>query len=256
MFLKSAVLLASVMLVCSGQVFRHEYQTVTVNPTRAGAPNRSECCDDSTITVSGSGTIQAKPDQAVISAQLAVNANTVTLATDGLSKQVQSIISILTANGLGKNDYETTSFSVYPNTSWVNGTSTVLGQIASQSFRITVREISSNGSNIGKLFDTLAGINGIVLNGLTFEVKNQTKALELAREAAFLDAKTKAKDYAFALNLNLVKVLSVSENQATAPVVTPSPMMMTVRAANPVATTVNVGTIPISSEVEVVYAFS
>ena len=74
------------------------------------------------------------------------------------------------------------NFNVYPNTSYRDGKSTVLGQIASQTFEITIPNISADGSNIGRLIDDLANINGIILNGLSFDLSDKTGAFEKARE--------------------------------------------------------------------------
>lgn len=112
-----------------------------------------ECCDASTITVQGSASLDAKPDQAKINAQAQVNADTTDQAVNALAGLVDSIIKTLKNNGLTQDDYKVTSFSTYANTSYVNGTSTVLGQIASQSFEITIPTINPDGSNIGKLID-------------------------------------------------------------------------------------------------------
>ena len=85
---------------------------------------------------------------------------------------------IVEENGLDESNYELLNFNVYANTSYKNGVSTVLGQIASQTFEITIPTISSDGSNIGKLIDDLANINGIILNGLSFDLSDKTAAFE------------------------------------------------------------------------------
>jgi uncharacterized protein YggE len=136
--------------------------------------DNKECCDDQTITVRGSTTLQAQPDQTKINAEAKVNANTTDRAVDALAGLVDSIIKTLKANGLTQDDYKVTSFSTYANTSYINGTSKVLGQIASQSFEVTIPSIKPDGSNIGKLIDELAKINGILLNGLSFDIANKT----------------------------------------------------------------------------------
>lgn len=106
-----------------------------------------------TIYVKGTATIQAQPDEAQISAEAKVNADTTESAVGALAGLVGSIIKILQNNGLTQEDYKVTSFSTYANTSYINGTSQVLGQIASQAFQITIPSIKPDGSNIGKLID-------------------------------------------------------------------------------------------------------
>ena len=64
--------------------------------------------------------------------------------------------------------------NVYPNTSWNHGVSTTHGQIANQNIRIEIPQIDADGSNIGKLIDEIATVNGITLNGISFDIRNKT----------------------------------------------------------------------------------
>lgn len=94
----------------------------------------------------------------------------------------------MNSSGLTSDNYYSTSFYVYPNTSYVNGTSVVVGQIATESFQITIPFSDNNGSNIGIVIDDIATIDGIVLSGLTFDIRNKTEVYQLAREAAYVNA--------------------------------------------------------------------
>lgn len=151
----------------------------------------------------GDTTLQVDPDQALLSASVSASSKTVEGAVTALAQLVNRIINILNNNGLNQDNYQTTNFNVYPNSSWNNGVQTILGQIATQSFFIVVPFTNSNSSNIGKLIDDLASVNGITLNGLTFDLKSKTVVYQQARELAFKSAKTKANDYAEALSLKL-----------------------------------------------------
>jgi uncharacterized protein YggE len=63
-----------------------------------------------TITAYGLAIIDAAPDSAVISATVSVNADTVDKAISALAKVVNSVISVLNANGLTDKNYQTSSF--------------------------------------------------------------------------------------------------------------------------------------------------
>lgn len=63
------------------------------------------CCTDQTITVYGSATIQAAPDTATLSVQITVNADTVSNAIAALTSQINTVLSILTTNGLNSSNY-------------------------------------------------------------------------------------------------------------------------------------------------------
>ena len=132
---------------------------------------------------------------------------------------VIKIINILKGNKLSENDFKTTYFNTYPNRTVVNGQSTIVGYVASQSFEITIPNIKPDGSNIGKIFDELAQINGIVLNGLGFDIFNKTKVFSEARALAFENAQNKAFDYSTALSLTLGSVVNIKDTFSSAPVV-------------------------------------
>lgn len=119
-------------------------------------------------------------------------------------------------------DYYITGFSVYPNTSYINGTSVVIGQIAYESFQITIPFANNNGSSIGLLIDALAAVDGIVISGLTFDIRNKTDVYSQARALAYSNAQSKATDYTQALGLTLDNLISLVDNFGGAPVVTPS----------------------------------
>lgn len=73
------------------------------------------CCDDKTIEVYGSAKIELPPDSAILRMQVTVG--DVSL----LSPIVKSLTSVLNNNGLNSSNILTSSLSVYPNISRVNG---------------------------------------------------------------------------------------------------------------------------------------
>ena len=151
-----------------------------------------------------------------------------------------------------------TSFNTYANTSWKDGVSTVLGQIAEQTFSITFPFIDEDGSNIGKLIDELATVNGIVINGLSFDLKDKTELFDNARKQAFGNAFEKAKDYTEALGLSLGSVLNIRDSFSRAPVVGDSirsDESLKMAGGNS-ATEVNVGTIEASYDMSAIFSFS
>lgn len=155
--------------------------------------DNDRCCDSNTIEVRGDATVQAKPDQASLSTQLTASAKTAHEAVDALSLLVNQVIKILNLNGLSEEHYSTSGFRVYPNTTWVNGVSTVNGQIATQSLLVNIPSV--DGPKISKIIDDLATVNGIQLNSLSFDIKDKTVVLQKARNLAFQSAQNKAKDY-------------------------------------------------------------
>jgi hypothetical protein len=52
------------------------------------------------------------------------------------------------------------------------------GQTASQSMTVTVPIIASNGSSVGKIYDALAQIDNININGFSFDLRDKTVPLD------------------------------------------------------------------------------
>lgn len=132
----------------------------------------------------------------------------------------------------------------------------MVGQIASQSFQITIP--NANGVNIGKLIDSLASINGIVLSGLTFDIANKTSVYQQARKQAFQNAQQKALDYGKALTLTVGSLLNVVDSFSTPVVPVRNPEFASMQAQKQISsdTNVNVGKIPIKYYVQAVYSLN
>lgn len=235
-----------------------------LSPTLSTAPQFSycsssstdQCCDGNTIEVQGDVTLQVDPDQASLSIQLTANGKTTSEAVNALSLLMNTVIGILKANGLSEENYSTSNFNVYPNTTWNNGVSTVIGQIASQSLLLDIPSV--DGPKISKIIDDLATVNGIILNSLSFDIQNKTLAFQQARNQAFQMAQSKAKDYAEALYLKLGKVVNLKDFYNSAPVVIDGSQLSDIKmsaVAGSSSTNIQVGKIPVSYNMGVIFSF-
>ena len=81
--------------------------------------------------------------------------------------------------------------------------------------------ITSGGSSVGLIYDSLAQVSNININGLTFDLRDKTSSFVEARKQAFLDATQKARDYANAANVNLGSILTIDDSYSVAPVSVP-----------------------------------
>ena len=184
MFSKNTFVVALLLCSCTAYIFQ-DYSVIS-------RPSVHKCkgCKKNTVTgntndtvmiMSGSTVIDAQPDQAILNAKISASGITTENAVNALAVLNKNVIGILNKNQLTENDYKTTSFNTFPNRTSNKGVWTVVGQVASQSFQVTIPQIDSSGSKIGKLIDDLATVNGIVLNGLSFDLSNKTAVHELAR---------------------------------------------------------------------------
>jgi uncharacterized protein YggE len=115
----------------------------------------------------------------------------------------------LQQNGLNSSDYSTSSININPHYSYQFNQNVLIGQEASQTLTVVIKNIDSNGGKIGSIIDDVSTINGIIINGVTFDQSNSELGKSAARKAAFQSALTKAQDYASLTGRNLYKVLKI-----------------------------------------------
>lgn len=198
------------------------------------------------------------PDIATLNVQVTANGKTTSEAINNLSQKINNVLSTLTNIGLNSNNWQTTSLSVYPNSSFVNGGQVIYGQIAQQSMTVSIPMPKSNGTTVGRIYDGLAQISDIAINSLTFDLQDKTSSYTQARSLAYQDAVKRATDYTNAAGVTLQAPLTVTDSFSTAPVVTPLARESLVASAMmmEVPTTVSVGTIAISYNMAVTFSFA
>lgn len=214
-------------------------------------------CGWNTVEMIGNAKLDVKPDTASITVQLSENGVDSKQAVSKLSTKMALVISTLTAAGLDASNWQTTSFYINPNTSYVDGVAVTYGQIATQSMEISIPIPSGNGSFIGTLYDSLAKIDSININNLNFDLKNKTASLSKARKLAYDAATKKAKDYAAAAGVNIGSPITVVDSSSffPAPVVS-GPTMRALAMSSKESTTVTVGTITLDYKIGVIFNYS
>jgi uncharacterized protein YggE len=122
--------------------------------------------------------------------------STSSLALSTVNQQMASLVKIIEGHDISPSDYSTSSFSVSPAYNYTNGLSVLVGQRASQTISIKVRKLNENASAVGALINALSKVNGITVNGVSFDQSNRELGVKQARRAAFDSAKEKADHYA------------------------------------------------------------
>lgn len=90
-----------------------------------------------------------------------------------------------------------------------NNENVLVGQKASQTLSVKIRDITADGAAIGRLIDAAAKIDGLLVNGVTFDQSDRTLGVKQARKAAFEAAKKKADEYAALSGLRVRRVLRI-----------------------------------------------
>jgi len=171
----------------------------------------------STIRVSDTGVIYAKPDLAIISFSVKNEAKTVDIAMKENVEQMNRIIDAIKKQGVESKDLKTTNFNIYPRYEYhekkeippyyPQGERVLVGYEIIQSLQVKIRDMEK----IGKIIEgaTTAGANQV--GNLQFTIDKQDEFKKQAREQAINKAKTKAEELALQLGVNLVRIINFSE---------------------------------------------
>jgi len=162
------------------------------------------------IRTSGEAMVTAAPDRAQIDVGVTTQANTSQAAAAENAKKLEATLTRL-RQALGSNtDIKTTSYTLSPNYRYPRegGEPSITGYTATNIVRITIDDLDL----VGKAIDaaTQAGANRI--QSLRFTLKDERNVQAQALREAAANARRKADALAAALNLNIIRVLSVVES--------------------------------------------
>lgn len=178
------------------------------------------------ITVKAQGTVKVVPDTVRINATATNLASTNKDALSATSKTAAAIRAALKAAKIDSKDIATTSITTFPEYKYGNdGTTTLLGYRATQSFTITVKAANTAGAIVDSL--VAAGGDSVQINGVSPFVLDSTKATESARAIAVKNAKSRALSYAKLLGVSLGKVNYLTEDSSPVP---PAPIFATAKS--------------------------
>ncbi|MCL2862091.1 MAG: SIMPL domain-containing protein [Firmicutes bacterium] len=163
------------------------------------------------ITVKGSARVVTKPDHATFNVGVeTIHASLSTAQTDN-TKIIDKLFAVLEKHGISKDDYNTNSFSFFPEQDYSGGKPKFIGHRVSNSIAIKVRDIDK----VGQIIDAVSscGINN--MHGLHFAASNTVEAYNEALVKAIEAAKQKAT-VIFGLRdskLIITKVKELTTNQ-------------------------------------------
>jgi uncharacterized protein YggE len=208
----------------------------------------------STLTVTGHGETSATPDHAVITFGVNASNEQAALAQDKVNQKMQTIQEALKQLGIDSKQIQTSTLSLTPLTQsrplkQVNaGEEYISGYQATNTIQVQLPDLSKTAPTLDA--GVKAGANRI--DGISFQLKNDTEAKSTALKNAAADAKSKAAALAAALNLNLDAIEEVTE--AGADVGPPRPMFRAMAQA--AGTPVQPGQLQISAAITLRYRVS
>jgi uncharacterized protein len=170
------------------------------------------------VTVVGVGEVQGTPDTLTINAAMEITAPDAAAALNQTSELQRTVIDALVESGVDRKDINTSQVSVQPQYGGGMG-NVVTGYRASNTIDIKIRQLDAASQAFGIIAST--GGNATRINNVTLAIEDDSQLVREARARAFNDAKSRAEQYALLAELDLGKVISISEVPSTTP---PTPL--------------------------------
>lgn len=186
------------------------------SPATAQIETLSE--EQRTVSVSGSGTVSAPPDEVVLRLGVETMAETASEALSQNSEQMEAVIAALTEAGVPQENVQTQTVQLRPRYETPQRETgpaeerELVGYVASN----IVEARTSDLEAVGRLLDEAVQAGANRVEGIRFEVSDPGELLDQAREAAWQDAENKAQQLATLAGVELGEVLSINES-TTAP---------------------------------------
>ena len=203
------------------------------------------------ITVSGQGTVTAKPDTANLSLGVSVLAGTARDARDEAAAAMNKLLDSIKGNGIDEKDINTTQFSLSPEYDYSGGrTPRLTGYRVTNTVSVKVRDLDRAPEVIDEAVDAVG--DPLQIGGISFTVDDPKSLLSDARAKAMADAQAKAQQLAQLGGVGLGKPIAISETSGGLP---PPIFFGTARLQEAAAasTPIQPGQLEISVSVQVTY---
>ncbi len=169
------------------------------------SPNSSM---DKTITVQWEGKSSLVPNIYTFSISANETGATTKIVNDELATKIDQAKKILKDNNIEDKDIQSNNIDIAANREYTNTSSRENGYRGTHTLNIKIRDIA----NAGKIIDQLTSIDGLLVNGGSYDNDNDESTLETARKNAFENAQKKAEDLAQLAGMKLGKPVSIDEN--------------------------------------------
>ena len=212
-------------------------------------PGRDDNRRVTRVMVAGDSIVQAQPDTAIITiAVVTQNRNAISAQQDNAAKTDAVVRALKAAAGSGA-EVKTSGYSLQPQRVYKeNQPPTITGYEARNSVTVTLSDLTK----VGAVIDASAQAGANDVSGIAFTLRQDRQARDRALSEATREAVSKAQVIATALGGRVVRIVEVQEEgfQQRPPV--PVYQYETAMAKASVATPIEVGTLDISSRVQVI----
>ncbi len=174
-----------------------------------------------TINISASGAATAAPDMATVTSGVVTQGETARQALSANNEAMSALIDVLEDAGIETLHIQTSGFSVQPN--YVHSDKRdqngyvlppkINGYRVSNMVTVNVHDLD----NLGAVLDKSVSVGANSINGVAFAVSDPGKLLDQARKEAMKEAIKNANIYADAANVELSRIINISENAGYSP---------------------------------------
>ena len=201
------------------------------------------------VMVAGDSVVQAQPDTAIVTVSVVTQNRQALAAQQDNATRTDAVVRALKAAAGSGAEVKTSGYSVQPQRIYKEGQPpTISGYEARNSVTVTLSDLTKVGSVIDAAAQ--AGANDVA--GISFTLRQDRQARDRALSEATREAVSKAQVIASALGGRVVRIVEVQEEgfQQRPPV--PVYQTESFMAKANVATPIEVGTLDISSRVQVI----
>ena len=234
---KNYLLVAFLITLCTTAVFAQPQKHMP----------RQQPQEPRTISVSGSGSVKVPADTARLTFSVLTKEATALASVQNNAAKMNKVYDALKKLGISEDNISTANYSLYQETFWKDGKDIPGQYVTSNNIIVVLDDVEKSGLVIDTAI--AAGVNQ--MNGISFLVKDSKAALEQARKLAFQQAKEKAELFATEAGCKVGKVLSITENSGSYPVVREYADGAKLMATN--STTISSGQDSITAMVSVVF---
>lgn len=180
------------------------------------------------ITVSGTGKVNVKPDIAFVQVGVLTEAEAASDALSKNNKAMAALMEMLKGQGIEERDVQTSNFNVGPKYDYDpqgRRQPRLVGYQVTNMVQVKVRKLAE----LGTLLDALVRTGANQVHGISFSVDEPERLMGKARIDAIEQAKARAEEYAAAAGVKVGRPLLIQEQSMIIPV--PQPMQMMARGA-------------------------
>lgn len=188
--------------------------TDAVRPLAAGsgAGAANDGAAPAGLTVTGSGVASGEPDVVRLTAGVEVERDDVEEALDAANAATEEVLDALEASGVGAEDRQTRDFAIHPRMDREGG---IEGYAVRNLVEATIRDVGSVGTVVRDTSE--AAGDDVRIQGLRFDLEQDTAMLEAARAAAIEDARQRAEHYAELADRTLGDLVALEDRTTASP---------------------------------------